>query len=292
MVIAAVRNVSRVYTARRKAPEIRAIDGFSLSIEGGEYVALLGPNGAGKSTLLRLLAGLDTPTWGEVEGVSRSELGVVFQKPALDPLLTVRENLCLQAALHGLKDRAERAEETAAVLGLSDRLDSRVGELSGGLARRADLARALLTNPTLLLLDEPTTGLDHRARAGFLDAIDEQRAATPGLAVVMSTHLMDEAARATRVALISGGRLIADDSPDALRASVGGSRVLRTAEDNAPLLERYRLSIVTHARVVSATGEADAVTAAAEGLLQAGAAFELAPADAWRCVSFCDGGIA
>ena len=277
MVIAAARNVSRVYSARRGVPEIRALDAFSLSLEAGEYVALLGPNGAGKSTLLRLFAGLDAPTSGDVVSVARAELGVVFQKPALDALLTVRENLCLQAALHGLKGRAARAEESAAVFGLTDRLDSRAGELSGGLARRADLARALLTKPSLLLLDEPTTGLDHRARAGFLDAIDAQREASAGLAVVMSTHLMDEAARASRVVLISGGRLIADGTPDELRSSLGGSMILRTAEDNTPLLERYRLSVVTHARVASATGEADAVTAAAEGLLHAGFPFELAP---------------
>ncbi len=273
MPVASAASVGREYR-RRKAAPVRALDDLSFSVNPGEYVALLGPNGAGKSTLLRLLAGLDRPDTGDVHTPPRADLAVVFQRPALDPLLTIRENLRLQAALYNVPDAAAAAAER---LGLTDRLNDRVATLSGGLARRADLARALLTQPKLLLLDEPTTGLDHEARAAFLDTLDAQRAADPALAIVLSTHLMDEAARATRVVMIDHGRTVADGPPDDLRGTLGGDRLLRTATDHTALLERCGLTITPDGAHVRAHGDDSVLAAAAAELTTAGASFELAP---------------
>jgi len=257
---------------QRKAPPIVALDGVSITIEAGQTLALLGPNGAGKSTLMRIAATLDRPGAGSVRigGLDpslgadalrqiRAGIGVVFQRHGLDPLLTVGENLVNQAALFGMtgdaaKDRARRA---AIDLGIADRLASRVGELSGGLARRVDLARALLHQPSLLLLDEPTTGLDHAARAAFLSAL-EQRRAISNLTIIMSTHLMDEAQRMQRVALIDRGRIIAEGTPDELCRGVGGL-CLRTDAALAGELEAAGLTVTTTAGEAIGAGDADLV---------------------------------
>jgi len=273
MPLASLRSVTREYR-RRRAATVRALDNLSLDIHPGEFVALLGPNGAGKSTLMRLLTGLDRPDSGTVDAPPRADLGVVFQRPALDPVLTVRENLKLQAAMHNVRADIPAAAQR---MGLTDRLDSRIAELSGGLARRADLARALLTNPKLLLLDEPTTGLDHEARAAFLDTLDAQRRDDHALTIVLSTHLMDEAARATRVVMIDRGRVVADGTPGALRRELGGDRVLRTASEHQEALTRHGLTIATEHAGVRASGDDASLAAAAADLARAGAAFELAP---------------
>jgi len=276
-------NVSRVYPARRGAPAVRALDDLSLAIGPGEHVALLGPNGAGKSTLLRLLTGLDRPTAGEVRVLgsaperARDRLGVVFQRPSLDPVLTIRENLALAAALYGVASPRDRLEEVAEQLEIADRLGSRVGTLSGGLARRADLARALAPAPDLLILDEPTTGLDHAARASFLAALDARRAERPALAILMSTHLMDEARRATRVALLDRGRLVAEGSPDELRASVGAARLLHAPREARAALERAGLEISQTPGGLTGAGDAAQLELAAGELLRAGVSFEVAP---------------
>ena len=229
----AVERVSRRF-ARRRQPDLQALEALTLRIESGQWVALLGPNGSGKSTLLRMLAGLDRPDEGHLTVLqeapqSRSvaaRRGVVSQQASLDSLLSVRENLATQAALFGIdgRDRSVRIDECAARLGVSDRLDDRVGTLSGGLARRVDLARALVQRPTVLLLDEPTTGLDHQSRMGFLDAIESLR--SDSMTIVMTTHLMDEAERADRVAMLDRGKLVADDAPDEIRQALAG-RVVR-----------------------------------------------------------------
>ncbi len=257
---------------QRKAPPIVALDDVSLTLEQGQTLALLGPNGAGKSTLMRICATLDRPGAGSVrigghdpaKGAAaltaiRAGIGVVFQRHGLDPLLTVGENLINQAALFGhTGDAAKgRARRAAIDLGIADRLASRVGELSGGLARRVDLARALLHQPQLLLLDEPTTGLDHAARAAFLSAL-EQRRAVSELSIIMSTHLMDEAQRMQRVALMDHGRIIAEGSPDELCRSVGGL-CLRTDESLTDELEAAGLTVTTTNGEAIGAGDADLV---------------------------------
>ncbi len=229
---------------RYRTLERAALDHVSIEIPRGQWVALLGPNGSGKSTFLRLLATLETPQEGSLRLLGeptdsapalariRSRLGVVFQSPSLDPLLSVEENLRTQAALFGIRDTRTRAAAFARQFGIGDRLSERVARLSGGLARRTDLARALIHDPDLLLLDEATTGLDHAARMDFLDLLSRVRKERPQLTIVSATHLMDEGERADRVVMIHHGRVIADDTPDRLRNAHGARliRIRRTPE--------------------------------------------------------------
>lgn len=194
---------------------------------------MLGPNGSGKSSLIRIICGLlqsdagEVVVFGKFDPVERRRsLGVVFQNDSLDPHMTVYENLRDQAVLYGLAG-SEAAKRIAASLeeaGLSDRRDDLVKTLSLGLARRVDLCRALLHHPPLLLLDEPTVGLDPVAREAFLALIDRKRD-EENLTVLMSTHLMDEADRQDRVVLLHKGRLVADDTPTALRNDLGSMLV-------------------------------------------------------------------
>lgn len=237
-----VSGVRHDYFAGRKSAGLGAaigpaLDGVDLEITSGEFVALLGPNGSGKSTLLSAISTALRPTSGEVSWCPesrpamsevRSRLGVVFQSPGLDALLTVRENLETAAAMQGMArdESVRRIGELADRLEIAHRLDQRCGTLSGGLRRRADLARAMLHGPDLLLLDEPGTGLDLRARRAFQGLVaslraERTKAGGKPLTVVMSTHLMDEAEEADRVVLMHAGRVAADDSPERLRSRIG-----------------------------------------------------------------------
>lgn len=221
-----LRDLRVVYRRKGEADRV-ALDGLSLQAEN-EMLAMLGPNGAGKSTLMGVIAQTVRPESGScVSPSSRRGLSIVFQTPALDVLLTVRENLRVAGALHGVDRRAinERTESLCGALGISDRLDEQVRHLSGGLARRADLARALMAHPAVLLLDEPTTGLDIDTRRSFWASMDRIRERL-GMTVLLATHLIDEAERADRVALISHGRCVGIGTPEVLRCSLG-ERVLR-----------------------------------------------------------------
>lgn len=191
-------------------------------------VALLGPNGSGKSTLMGVISQSIQPESGQlIEPSTRHGLSVVFQTPALDSLLTVRENLQVAGALHGLSriETQQRTETVSRDLEIHDRLDDQVRRLSGGLARRADLARALVPSPSVLLLDEPTTGLDIDARRSFWDAMTRVRAQLR-MTVLLATHLIDEAERADKVLMMREGQRICYDTPQVLRASLG-ARLLR-----------------------------------------------------------------
>lgn len=219
----------RVVYCRKGEHDRVALDGVSLESDN-EMLALLGPNGAGKSTLMGVIAQTIRPDSGERRTpTSREGLSVVFQTPSLDLLLTVRENLRLSGALHGIAKREAdtRIEEIATELSIADRLDEQVRHLSGGLARRADLARALVPRPTVLLLDEPTTGLDIDARRSFWESMGRIRERM-GMCVLLATHLIDEAERSDRVAMLSDGRIVGLDTPPSFRASLG-TRVLRVA---------------------------------------------------------------
>ncbi|HUJ75419.1 MAG TPA: ABC transporter ATP-binding protein [bacterium] len=222
--------------------ERQALRDISFSVRPGERLALLGPNGSGKSTLLRILATMLKPSAGaaSIDGLDvqrqsaqvRKRLGTVFQSPSLDGKLSVRENLRFQGYLFGLSGQVlrQRIEEVLARFNLDERGQDRVETLSGGLKRRVELAKTLLHRPRLLLLDEPSTGLDPAARLDFWDvvlALQEERE----LALVVATHLLDEADRCHQVLMLDQGRLVAADTPEALKAQVGGVVVtLETAE--------------------------------------------------------------
>ncbi len=238
-------NLTVVYP--NKDGDRTALDQVSLTI-GNESIALLGPNGAGKSTLMGVLAGTLAPTSGSVQRSEQSgdELGMVFQTPALDELLTVHENLALAGSLHGMDKNSikEAVVRISDALGISDRLDQQIRRLSGGLKRRADLARALLPEPSLLILDEPTTGLDVEARGSLWSAIDAIRSQRE-MSVVYATHLTEEARRADRVVLLSEGKLVIEGHPDQLRDALGAQLLRIKARDleHTKMIENWAESI-------------------------------------------------
>ncbi|HTT68075.1 MAG TPA: ABC transporter ATP-binding protein [Gemmatimonadales bacterium] len=219
-----------------------ALAGISFDVAQGELVALLGPNGSGKTTLFRILSTALLPTGGAAEvfgadvarqpGLARRRMGVVFQAPSLDRKLTAAENLRHQGRLYclGGRDLEERIKAALERVGLAGRAGERVERLSGGLARRVELAKGMLHRPGLLLLDEPTTGLDPSARRGFWSYLDLVRRET-GATAVVTTHLLDEAGRGDRIALLDEGRLVALGAPAALTAEIGGDVItVRTAD--------------------------------------------------------------
>ena len=209
-----------------------ALSDIDLAIDAGQSLALLGPNGSGKSTLFRILATMLKPTAGRASLAGfdcvtqpmqvRRYLGVVFQSPSLDETLSLTENLICHARILGLAgpEARERTQQLLAQFNLSDRARDKVASLSGGLARRVDLARALLTSPRVLLLDEPTTGLDPAARREFWQVV-EQCQREQGMTIIAATHLTDEADRFDQVALLDQGKMLAKDQPNVLKQAVG-----------------------------------------------------------------------
>ena len=210
-----------------------AVDQLSLQAAPGQILALLGPNGSGKTTLFRVLSTLVPIQQGEatIGGLDlrrqaeqiRRLLGVVFQSPSLDKQLTVAENLRCQAGLYGLsrQDAAARSDELLATFGLAERRHDRVDRLSGGLRRRVELAKCLLHRPRLLLLDEPSTGLDPGARQELWTCLERLRDEA-GATVILTTHLFEEADRTDQLAIMHRGRLAAHGTPAQLRDAVGG----------------------------------------------------------------------
>ncbi|CAM4500642.1 ABC transporter ATP-binding protein [Corallococcus exiguus] len=223
----------RIEGLTRRFGERTAVDGLSLSVQPGEILGLLGPNGAGKSTTFQLLAGLLSPDAGQVhfagkvlslsDPALRRQMGIIFQKSSLDDLLTARENLLLGARLYGLTgaDAKARVETMLSLIGLQDRSDEKVGTWSGGMRRRLELARALVHQPRVVLMDEPTQGLDEAAFRTFWTHLKRLRDAQ-GVTVLLTTHRADEAEGCDRLAVLDAGKLVACDTPWALASRMGG----------------------------------------------------------------------
>ena len=230
-----------------------ALDDLSLQVKAGDIFGFLGPNGSGKTTLFRILATLIPVEPGRVtmfgvdaaaqRNVIRSQIGVVFQSPSLDKQLTAEENLIHQGHLYGLRGADLRARVAAALatLGLGDRARDRVESFSGGMRRRVEVAKGMLHRPAILLLDEPSTGLDPAARIDLwrhLRQLNQQ----DGVTILVTTHLMDEAEHCSRLAVLAQGKLLAADTPAALKERIGGDVITiastRLAEVRALLRDR------------------------------------------------------
>lgn len=227
---------------------VQAVKDVSLEVQPGEIFGLLGPNGAGKTTTLRALCTLITPDRGrlEVSGISvvdqprlaRQRLGYVAQEVALDKVLTGRELLQLQAALYHIPRAkiAERIQEVTHLLGLQDWLDQKTGTYSGGIRKRLDLASGLLHQPDLLVLDEPTVGLDIESRVAVWDFLRQLR--ENGTTVLITSHYLEEVdALADRVAIIDQGIVIATGTPSQLKDKVGGDRITLRIREFSPVEE-------------------------------------------------------
>ena len=229
----------------------QALNGVSFDIEPGEIFVLVGPNGGGKTTLFRILSTL-IPLQGGAASVFghnvvsenqdvRASIGVVFQSPSLDGKLTVSENIHIQAALYGMSGSVfqQRKSELLSRLGIAARANDRVETLSGGLKRRVELAKGMIHHPALLLMDEPSTALDPGARSDLWELVRQLRDEL-NITIVLTSHLLEEADRADRVAILHEGQLVALDTPNALRATVGGDTITIQTADPEDLAKAVR----------------------------------------------------
>jgi len=238
-----------------------ALEGVTLNVDRGAIFALLGPNGSGKTTLFKILTTLLRPTSGTARVAGRDvvaerdrvrgRIGIVFQKPSLDGKLTVLENLTHQGHLYGLwgRELRRRGEEVLEQFCLTDRASDRVETLSGGLQRRVELAKGLLHKPEVLILDEPSTGLDPGARADLMAHLRELRD-RHGVTSLLTTHLMDDADRCDCVGILDGGRLVTLGTPAALKTTIGKDVVTINGGNPASLAARANEKFVCKAEVV------------------------------------------
>jgi ABC-2 type transport system ATP-binding protein len=253
--IIAVRDLVHRYQDRT------ALNGVSFDVHPAELFGLLGPNGSGKTTLFRILSTLMVPTSGSATiagfdavhrpGSLRRHIGVVFQAQSVDLKLTAYENLWHQGHLYGLRgpDLKARIKEILTRVGLLDRSADRVETFSGGMQRRIELAKGLLHHPEVLLLDEPTTGLDPGARHDlwqYLQTLRDQER----VSVIVTTHLMEEADRCDRLAILNEGHLVALGTPEALTREIGGDVILLEARDPQALADRIRAKFQVDATVM------------------------------------------
>ncbi|PLC50239.1 ABC transporter ATP-binding protein [Pollutimonas subterranea] len=238
-----LENISKIYPARPRSmikwlssspptSGFQALDDVSLTVEHGEFFGLLGPNGAGKTTLISILAGLARATSGTARVCghdvvadfkqSRRSLGVVPQEIVYDPFFTVRESLRLQSGYFGLRNNDDWIDEVLGNLGLSDKADVNMRALSGGMKRRVLVAQALVHRPPVIILDEPTAGVDVDLRRTLWEFI--ARLNKEGHTILLTTHYLEEAeALCGRIAMLKGGRVVALDTTAALLARVGGT---------------------------------------------------------------------
>jgi len=239
----------------------KALDAVDFNVQEGEIFALLGPNGGGKSTFFRILSTLLSPSSGKasVFGLDvaeqpsevRRKLGVVFQSPSLDKQLTVRENMRCQGALYGMGGAAvnDAIKGQLERFGLQGREDDPVRTLSGGLARRVEVAKSLMHTPALLLLDEPSTGLDPGARRDLWAQLEDVRA-KDGVTVLLTTHIMDEADGCDRVGILNEGKMIALGTPGDMKSEIFGDVITMTCSDPEELVKSIRSIFDRDAKVI------------------------------------------
>ncbi|MBR4073247.1 MAG: ABC transporter ATP-binding protein [Clostridia bacterium] len=259
-----MQNIIEIKNLSKSFGEVRAVDNLSFKVKAGELFAFLGVNGAGKSTTISIICGGLKKDSGTVtvngfgiennpDGAKR-DLGVVFQNSVLDSALTVEDNLRCRAALYGITGKAykERLKELAKLLDFSDLLKRTVGKLSGGQRRRIDIARAILHNPKILILDEPTTGLDPQTRNLLWEVISKLRR-DKNMTVFLTTHYMEEAADADYVVILDCGKIAAEGSPIELKNTYTGDfvtlygiseeQVKQLSKPYVALRDAYRVSV-------------------------------------------------
>lgn len=222
------KNVIKIENLNKWFKDVHAVNDLSFEVKEGELFAFLGINGAGKSTTISIICNTLRKDGGKVYVCDidvntesddiKNAIGVVFQNTVLDKALSVRENLRHRASLYGIYDGEfnKRLKELSSILGFNDYIDRQVGKLSGGQRRKIDIARALIHNPKILILDEPTTGLDPQTRMVMWKVINELRQKT-GMTVFLTTHYMEEASDADYVVIIDGGKIVAEGTPNTLK---------------------------------------------------------------------------
>lgn len=253
--------VIQVENLRHSYGQRAALNGVSFDVRAGEIFALLGPNGSGKTTLFRILSTLMLPSGGHalISGFDaatqpdevRRRIGVVFQAQSVDIKLSAAENLWHQGHLYGLHGSAlkQRIAEMLGRVGLSDRANDRVEIFSGGMQRRVELAKGLMHHPSVLLLDEPTTGLDPGARRDLWQYLQELRT-QENVSIIVTTHLMEEAERCDRLAILSEGQVVALGTPLELRSQIGGDVIVVETADPASLAARIQQKFQIAANVM------------------------------------------
>jgi ABC-2 type transport system ATP-binding protein len=232
--IVEINNLRKVYAAK---PPVVAVDGISLRVHDGEIYGLLGPNGAGKTTTISIATTRALPTSGSVQiagidvvahaAMSRRSIGVVPQYNTLDRACTVAENILFHCRFFGMSstDAKQRTTQLLEQFRLTDKADAYPSSLSGGLAQRVQISRAIAHRPKVLFLDEPSAGLDPQSRIAMWDAVQGLR--NEGITVVLTTHYMEEADElCDRLAIIDHGRILVEDAPAALKASLGGDKII------------------------------------------------------------------
>ncbi len=246
-------NIIEVKNFTKKYGDFIAVDNISFEVEEGSFFSFLGPNGAGKSTTINTICTLYSKNGGDIKiaGLElgkdddeiRNKIGVVFQESILDKLLTVRENIKLRAEFYGIKgpEFENKLSKIAKIIGIEEFIDKRYGTLSGGQKRRADIGRALINEPKVLFLDEPTTGLDPQTRLSVWNTLKDLQK-EKGVTIFLTTHYMEEAAGADKVVVIDHGKIVANDTPDNLRLKYSSDLLKVIPKDKEKLIKSLNVN--------------------------------------------------